>query len=75
MQIQEAVQVEPEDESEKISREILLKRSEKRVQAITVLMLHCCSGLQHVQDTEDDDLGTQRVATDEKNAATNNTAG
>ncbi|XP_065337130.1 PDZ domain-containing protein 8 [Cloeon dipterum] len=75
MQIQEAVQAEPEDESEKISREILLNRSEKRVQAITVLMLHCCSGLQHVQDTEDDELGTQRVATDETNAATNNTAG
>ncbi|XP_059490447.1 PDZ domain-containing protein 8 isoform X2 [Neocloeon triangulifer] len=52
MQIQEALQAEAEDESEKVSRQFLLSKSEKRVQAITVLMLHCCSGLQHVQDTE-----------------------
>jgi len=52
MQIQEALHAEAEDETEKVSRLFLLKKSEKRVQAITVLMLHCCSGLQHVQDAD-----------------------
>jgi hypothetical protein len=52
MQIQEALHAEAEDEAEKASRHFLLRKSEKRVQAITVLMLHCCSGLQHVQDIE-----------------------
>jgi hypothetical protein len=52
MQIQEALHAEAEDEAEKASRHFLLRKSEKRVQAITVLMLHCCSGLQHVQDSE-----------------------
>jgi hypothetical protein len=52
MQIQEALDAEAEEASDRAQRAFLLSHSEQRVQAITVLLLHCCAGLQHVQDTE-----------------------
>lgn len=52
MQISEALETEAEEPKDRAQRSFLLERSERRVQAITVLMLHCCAGLQHVQDTE-----------------------
>ncbi|XP_046985794.1 PDZ domain-containing protein 8 isoform X1 [Schistocerca americana] len=44
---------ESKDPVSQARAEYLISKSDEKVQELAVLMLHCCAGLQHVQDQED----------------------
>lgn len=44
---------ESKDPVSQARAEYLISKSDEKVQDLAVLMLHCCAGLQHVQDQED----------------------
>jgi len=46
-------EAECQDPVEKARLAFLIGQCDEKVQAITVLMLHFCAGLQHTQDQED----------------------
>lgn len=46
-------EVECQDPAEKAHLTHLISKCDEKVQALAILMLHFCAGLQHTQDQED----------------------